>query len=256
MNTEYANDTEYIDAIIKHAEYLLWREEIEMALKCLKLVPGYFRENPHPKLVDLHNRISKKITIPHDLLLDWREMPKSDYDAAAFLNLTARGQQLKKVVSKYNLLGITPHIIDLGPGDFCFAQGLIKESYRFTYEPLTLNLPSLYSIRKHLGEEVLVKKTPPGEKIFLALEIIEHLHHIEEIRTVYDRYENVKTIILSTPRGAFNGGSKDWESKECLPHLRTYTMMEFVQAANKLFPEIKDWNFVNDPVMVLFAEVV
>lgn len=223
------------------AHHLVEQDETELALKVLECLPGYYRDNVPEEIKKLKSQILKWVTMPHDLLSDIRELPKTKEWSVKFLNGTTRGAVLKQLVSKLNEEGKTPHIVDMGPGDFTFAIGLDEEGFRFTYYPISLNQKALDAVQARLPLKYTVG-TPNNKEIpviYVSFETIEHLPRVEEIRQHYERiatFNKPLYVLLSTPKYCFGDGSPDWE-KTGIQHLRSYTPREFIFEALRLFPE-------------------
>lgn len=240
--------------IIEHCEYLVSKDETELALKQLELVPGYYRDHYPQELQKLKESILSAMTVPHDLLSDHREMPKTVDHSVSFMNGTARGMALKMAVKEANEKTIKPNILDLGPGDFTFAIGMAAEDLRFNYHPRTLNRVALEALD---GTYINVDHSwTSGDKLsspnwFVAYEVIEHLDP-REIQTVFFREGPFSKIFLSTPKYTFGNGTENWKT-EGIHHLRTYTPNEFILKAQEMFKGYK-WSFVDNEVMVLIGD--
>lgn len=240
-----------INSLIQAANDLVVLDETELALKVLECLPGHLRDNIPKEISDLKNLILNKILMHYDYLKDNRELPKDLDYCKNFLNNTQRGCQLKHFVKTLNEQGTVPHIVDMGPGDFCFPIGMHAEGLNFTYDCFTLNLQAKEECKKLLGSMFKEWYSDKSTNIFVAYEIIEHLSNIQEIRQCFSRYfpKPADYVLLSTPRYTFDIGTYNWKEIG-IHHLRTYTPTEFMLAGLKLFPEYK-FTYVDDPVMVL-----
>ena len=86
----------------------------------------------------------------------------------------------------------------------------------------------------------MVKPEEGAPRIFIACEIIEHLHHERDIRTEFERAKAQADIIhMSTPKYTFDGRIErlNWKEAGELGHLRTYTPAEFMRVVTRMFPE-------------------
>ena len=240
-----------LQRLLDHADYIVSQDETELALKALELVPGRFRDEPPQKLLDMRRDIQAAIETAYDLMKDSREMPKTVGHSVAFLQGTARGQLLRDELKKANDAGINPHIVDMGPGDFCFAIGLSELGHRFSYEGLTLNLKAYEEVKKVFLRNHLIQFAD-APVWFVAYEIIEHLSDINEIMGAQARYApKAEKIFLSTPKYTYGRGTPEWR-KRGIHHRRTYTPGEFYRAAISLFPG-RQWSYVDNEVMCLFG---
>jgi hypothetical protein len=149
------------------AKILVEADETELAIRVLNSLPAYYRENIPEDIDKLKNLIQERITMAYDLLSDHRELPKSDEWSAHFLNNTERGLQLKKLVTDYNSADISPHIVDMGPGDFTFVIGMKSEDLSFSYECFTLNKEAEKAIKQKLGS-IYQKSRYHENAIFVA----------------------------------------------------------------------------------------
>lgn len=240
-----------VEPFLEVAEILVSKDETILALKVLDSLPGYYRDNPPQEVSDLKNLILSKITIPHDLLDDKRELPKDDSWSVRFMNGTMRGAQLKRVVKEFNDKNETPSIFEFGPGDGTFVIGLHVENFKFKYKCLSLNKESKEKIAEKIGDKYdNYSKTD----IFVAFEVIEHLYNPIEIRQVMNRLIGLPTyVLLSTPKYCFSEGTPNWK-EDGIHHLVTFTPREFVNKATELFPEY-EFYFADDPVMVLIGKL-
>jgi len=237
---------------IEAAKTLVAMDETERALHLLFNLPAYYRDNTPNEVRDLRAKILAKVTLPVDLLGDDRELPKSDEFSIGSLDGTMRGAHLKHIVSQYNDEGKIPFIVDMGPGDYVFPIGMHLQKLNFKYYPVTLNLKSKTEAMLRMPDKYNDK--PMKCDIFVAYEIIEHLHHVDEIRQCFDRYAQLgfpDFCLLSTPKYTFGEGTQHWES-EGIHHLRAYTPREFQFEAIRMFPEY-NWSYADNPVMVLIG---
>lgn len=237
---------------IECAEILVKMDETERALHLLSNLPGIYRDKVPKEIKDLKNLILSKITLPHDLLSDSRELPKSDEWSIHFLNNTMRGMKLKTLVKALNDEGKAPHIDEFGPGDGTFVIGMDYEKLKFTYSCTSLNEESKNRIYNKLLDKALWSDVK-GPRIFVAYEIIEHLHNTEEIRQVHNRMcpEGADYVLLSTPTYCFEQGTPNWKTEK-IHHLRTYGPREFLIESMRLFPEYQFQHFA-DPVQVVLG---
>lgn len=219
------------NALIKHCNFLLDHDETLMALKALDMVPGYWRDNYPGELLELKKEIRSKIaTASFYATHRGCELEMENSHLAA--KNTLRGRILLKELERLNQASLTPHIIDLGPGEFWLPK--MCKNYKFTYEPIYVNQPTY---EKYLPDfkEFLKTNDANDVKILFACEIIEHLHDESEIASEMHRHGQCDIIHLSTPRYSHNPGP--WRDKGDMGHLRTYTPREFFDKASKFFPD-------------------
>lgn len=238
----------------KYVLSLIDHEEIERALYVLDNIPAYYRDNQPENLVKLKKDILSSLCTTHAYMIGNLDSEVLLAAASNVLALTLRGQLLEAEVSGYNNVGLSPHIVDMGPGEFFIPLGLIqKKNYKFTYDPLVVDQKT-QKFAMPLIEDVLAKKNPSpiNPQIFAALEVIEHLPSIKDITIECLRHcgEWPERIHLSTPKYTYDNSTKVWNKPCGLPHLRAYTPREFVQAAHELFPNYV-WQLYDGTIMSL-----
>lgn len=239
--------------LIKHVEFLVSQDETELALKCLDMVPAFYRDHRHPDIEKLRTDILAKMLMPIELQHDDRELPKSFEHSVNYLNSTARGIVLKNELQKANDENITPHIKDFGPGDFTFALSLYHLGYSFTYEPVTFHSRAIEQFNDMTDGLCCIAR--PGAPVWLvAYEIIEHLVDTTELKQICSRTLTPKKLFFSTPKYTFHKGTPNWRV-EGIHHRRAYTPNEFYFQIKEMFREYK-FTYVDDPVMVLVGDLV
>lgn len=239
-----------IQAYLEIADYLVRKDETLMAIDVLKSVPGLYRDKPVQEIEELKNLIGSKIFTASDYVNNKEDDVKPNFDNGKMVLNLARGIVLHDLVTKYNTDGVIPHIVDFGPGDFTIPLGLNALGKKFTYSPIGLRDESTYEAKKLLEHVWCTRDVPDRPILFVAYEVIEHLHHIEEIRNTYDRIKGNKAhVLLSTPTYTYGDGNPTWKERGC-PHLRTYTPQEFINVAMKMFP-LHNWKYFANEVMVL-----
>lgn len=216
-----------VEPWLEAANILTAADEPLMALELLKLVPGYYRDNKPKEIIDLENKIYGKLVTP-----GWYsrepEFVCAEKESAFTCTHTLRGDMVKKEVEKFNKQGLTPHILEYAPGTYWLPVGLKALGLRFTYQSLTFG-KSPYPDTKHIyGSPV----------IYCAFEVIEHLHHEEDIKSEL-LWSGLSADIMhiSTPKYSYDGRmeSLDWSEKS-LGHIKTYTPMEFANVVTRMFP--------------------
>lgn len=220
--------------LLKHAEYLVSQDETLLALRCLECIPAWDRDHIPEEIQSLRNEILSRILTVHDLMDDWRELPK-DLAHSQLMMGSMRGQVLEHAFKNYQ--GVPPHLVDYGPGDFVFAIALSAAGFDFSYQPITVQKEAEAEARKRLAKHMR-PKAPDAPVWFVAYEIIEHLQCVDEIKAAYARVGGAHKVFISTPRYTFHEGTPGWR-KEGIHHLRAYTPREFVSEVMRLFPEHK-----------------
>jgi hypothetical protein len=236
--------------LINYAEQLLCADEPLMALDLLKKVPAFYRDNYPPELISLRREILAKLaTASFYATHEGYELTIKDDDCLKFKD-TLRTFLISHDVKRCNDLQETPHIVDMGPGEAALPYILDSENYHFTYSQIYVNRPT-YDATKHrwydkhgCSKEYLENVKPPI--IFVATEVIEHLHHEEEIREEMERSVGLADVVhISTPLGAFNPNVENWRDIGFMGHLRTYTSNEFRDTVLKMFPDYSYAHYVS-----------
>jgi hypothetical protein len=241
---KYKNETFDFNPFFSVAICLVNHDEVIRALQVLDNLPAYYREFPPREITELKNLIKSKILTVYDIQNNtWDSPNDSSYKADGVfenqVNGTTRGIILKEKIEEYNKNNIIPHIIDLGPGPYHYAIGLMKLKLKFSYESLNINKKAENEARVILTNEIFREPTLDQPTIFLACEIIEHLFNEEDIRYSFDKKAIKKLpehIIITTPAYDYGQGKSNW-LKEGLSHLRAYTPNEFMRKVVEMFPE-------------------
>ena len=240
-----------INHFIQAAITLVQYDEVERALHLLDNLPAFYRDNEPQSVIDLRSKIKAKIMLPQDyasLATDDQQLCERD----DIIHLLSRGQIVLNEVKQLNDQGITPHIVEVGPGNYWLPLNLAKAGYSFTYSAIGV-VPDLHlAFKKDLpvNHQVQIEGSPV---FFVAFEVIEHLQSVEELSILASRIKNLRKIFLSTPRYTYEF-NKNWESKG-LQHLRAYTPNEFLTEAQRLFKSAKTWQYLDDQPMTLMGSI-
>lgn len=235
---EFWDPKPFIDA----ANILVAADEPLKALELIKNVPGYYRDNLDPQLKELREDIYARLATPTFYMSEDRITLPDPKDVLIDVEVLLRWKCIKNDVDQYNKQGIKPHIVDLGPGSYWLPIGLNAHSLDFTYQDISLNPISKPLIIEHL-EGKYFDGMPTGRPvIFVATEIIEHLHHEEDILSeIYRLGYRPNIVHISTPKHTFDYRAEriNWRNYGTLGHLRTYTFGEFLLTIHRLFPGYK-----------------
>lgn len=235
------------------ADILVAADEPLRALEVLKSVPAYYRDHQHPEILEKTNRIYARLATPafyaHNIHDQGSITPSH---AAACMDYMLRGQLIRKDVEELNAEGKTPHIFDLGPGEYWLPLALHHKGLKFSYQDVGLNPVARKKAMDQIGSTTSIEKKGPA--IFVACELIEHLHHEEDIRVEYERHNVAADIVhISTPKYTWDGNMNrlHWDRDGGdLGHLRTYTPREFISVVGGMFPEF-EFQFFDSKVMHL-----
>lgn len=233
-------------AFIEVMEELARADEIERALSIPQLLPAYYRDHPPPEIIKLANDIMAKVATI-DFYKNTDFYPGIvNFDS---VSKTLRYKLLVRDVEHLNKLGFTPHIVDYGPGEFWVPICLNDLGLNYTYQPIVLNDVSFNKTKKLFEDKLRTKKTG-HPSIFLALEIIEHLWHEDELKINMLQTAGFCDILhVSTPKYTHNYNNLNWRSTGTLGHLRAYTPTEFFTTVQDLFSEYKDYQFFDSGIL-------
>lgn len=220
-----------------YVESLVQLDEVERALLVLDNLPAYYRDNPPLILAKLRNQIISSLCTTHTYMVSNFDQVIDVEVSKIWMKTQIRGILLEKEVSRYNEQGISPHIVDVGPGEYLAPVGLKHLGYQFTYQPIAVDGKAFKLAEEHI-KEVYASGVTDRPGIFLGLEIIEHLPSPQDLAVECLRYFGSfpERVHFSTPRYTFDIKPKDWRKPGGLPHLRAYTPNEFINTVSKLFP--------------------
>lgn len=240
---------------IEAANILVAADEPLRALKLLKELPGFYRDNQPPEIHALIRKIHQYLATPVFYAGNFWDTQVQDVDkATSALDGLLRGILIRQDVEKYNQQKITPHIIDLGPGEYWLPIALSHKGFHFTYQGVGLCKEAEMKARALLPGHIVDKKpahNPPT--IFVACELIEHLHNENDILVEFERNQaDAEIIHVSTPKYTYDTKADqiEWENKGCLGHLRTYTPKEFQDVVQSMFTGY-NWGYCDSYIMHL-----
>lgn len=231
----------------RYVEMLIRHDELERALLVLENVPAFYRMHPPQNLLQLKGEILCASVSAHH----YTTSPGDDIDAleklhpdlndkvAYYLDAHIRARLAKDKVAALNAQGITPHIVDMGPGHFLLPRALLAAGFKFTYWDVGLNAQAKARSREFLKDVLSEEGAKETPTIFVGLEVIEHLRHTDDLAIeavgVCKRWPEF--VMLSTPYCTFRvmGEDEAWR-KMPLEHIRAYTPKEFQQEAHRIFP--------------------
>lgn len=229
----------YLDAV----EMMINADEVNRAFWMLDNMPAYYRDNVPSRAATMRVQLNEVLFTPVQY--------KGVYDTlsidgeAAIANWPSRATIVEEEIIKLNAKTIKPNIMELAPGQFWLPAGLKYKGLDFTYEHLSLDN----------FDHPFDKPWPScAFNIFIAFELIEHLHCENEIYQNYLKFKRTADMImLSTPLYTFAGGMDKWQTRQ-LGHLRTYTPKEFVDKAAGMFPGY-EWGVYVDHVITLVGSI-
>jgi predicted transcriptional regulator len=223
---------------VEYVESLVQMDEVERALLVLDNVPAEFRDKPTPEMVAIRSHILAALCTTHAYLSSNLDSTVQAENAVANLEYNMRGVLIREEVRQYNEERKTPHLVDVGPGEYWIPLALKELGMQFTYWDVAIDQQT-QRVAHPLLKDFRRERGPVDQpQIFLGLEIIEHLPEPRDLAVECLRHcqDWPQRIHLSTPCYTFDPGEKDWRKPCGLPHLRANTPMEFGDAASRIFP--------------------
>lgn len=238
------NPQTFIDA----AKQLVDADEVERALKLLENIPAYYRDHTPKEILELKNQIMRYMITANGYMNDEHDRDVNTEEQAKWVcDNTLRGILIKQELERLPYA----HVVECGPGEYWLPIGL---DFDFSYCPVAMDSKAKEQAMKN--EKVFKRLSPANlsevDKVFVALEIIEHLSNPQELLWECNKHfqgHEPDYIHLSTPLYTYDSRPKDWKTHK-LPHLRAYTPREFIMEAQKLWPHY-DWQLYVSPVMSL-----
>lgn len=226
---------------IELSDILVAADEPLLALKVLDMVPAYYRDHiPMDMLRQKQDILSLLATPAFYATNKWDKRILDDDMAVSALENTLRGRYIYEDVLAFNKKDKVPHILDLGPGEYWLPIALKAKGLNFTYDDVGLCPDAKLLARDKIGDRMKEHPDPDQPVIYVACEIIEHLHHEHDLAVeLYRKNIRPNIIHLSTPKYTWDGSAKrlNWRSFGDLGHLRTYTPQEFFVKVSSIFPE-------------------
>jgi hypothetical protein len=219
------------DIFCSTVEMLIKSDEVERAFSMLRhMAPAYYRDNPTKRMIEIRESLHKAMFTPNDYAHADGEGADVDVEALAQI-FPPRAQLLAARVKALNDEGKRPNLMEIAPGTFWLPYALKARALDFTYEYQSLRPRDLPFTKPG--------PTDLGPNIFVAFEIIEHLHNEAEIYQAYLKFKKrADFIYLSTPLYTYGGGLPEWR-ENALGHLRTYTPQELGKFAMDMFSGYK-----------------
>lgn len=208
-----------VDRYLDCVEAMITCDEVERAFLLLDNMPAYYRDNVPERAREIRQSLHEALFTPAQYAAADRLGENEDISQLKEY-FPPRTQILADIMREVD----APHLMEIGPGAFWLPHSLLNQGLKFSYEYQSLGGPGFKS-------EVATGTT----NIFVAFELIEHLHMEAEIYQAYLKFKKkAQFVLLSTPLYTFAGGMRVWRG-HALGHLRAYTPDEFLKAARGMF---------------------
>jgi hypothetical protein len=241
-----------VDKFVEVVEMYIGADEVTQAMQMMNNMPGWYRDNPPAKVVELKKHLYRKFFTSVDYAKDGLSLEgllRNPQDIEVYYE-SERGQVTYKAVQDFNAKGLTPWIFELGPGSYWIPLMLRAMGLKFEYFGPSLNTGMQSQLADHLEQNWRRQPKPDQPKVFICYEMLEHLVDTSEIYHHYVKAgDSFDRILLSTPMYTYGGGHTTWKEMD-LGHLRTYTPGEFFHFANSHWPDFH-WMMYQGPVMCL-----
>lgn len=250
-----------LDKHIEAVEQLIRSDEIMMAINMVSQVPAWHRDDAESqhKIQNIKATLYKQLydTFEYASDIDEASMTR-EYAESQFFSSYGypRAEILLTEVNKWNKAGKTPWVFELSTSHGLLPLGLAKANAKFTFFAKNLNQAALVKVKEWLADywsDFPVVGTDPKETqptIFVCCEALEHMYREEDLEQSYYKLGiDFDVIVLSTPYGTLGGGLENWQTRR-LGHIRTYTKKDFIQLADKFFPN-RSWELAHSHSMVL-----
>ncbi len=220
----------------------------------IKNVPGWFRDNPHPRLESIKKQIYQQCYDPFDYASDHDEanFTLDEIEAQCLTNYTyPRADILFDDIKKLNETGSTPWIFEISPSHGWLPLGFAKRGLKFTFFGKNLNQPALTKIKDWLPPGMWQEKPEAAPlKMLVCFEALEHMWNPHDLEQSAKKIgQEFDYIYLSTPKYTLLGGLPDWNTRR-IGHVRTWTPKEFIEFANQSFAGFS-WSYFDSHSMVL-----
>lgn len=242
-----------VDAFVTCINELVRADETERALWLCDNLPAYYRDNKPVEVTKLKEEIIKRICTPvkygndsiHDTLINHPQLYNTEK--------TLRAVLMCRDVKLLNDQGLTPHIVDMGPGEYWLPILFKRRGFKFTYFPVALADKARKVASQYIDDVVRERADDRQPIMYVACEIIEHLWWEKEIRTNQLTYASGADIVhISTPKYTYGFKCEDWQKDKAeLGHLRAYTPGEFTKVVIGMFGDEYSSGFYDSLILHL-----
>ncbi len=241
---------EHIAAIVG----MIRSDELQIALRMCDQIPGWYRDNYPPELNDIKRTLYRQTYDQIEYATDDEEAECTrEFGEAQWTNgyMHPRAQIITQIVGEMNGAGVVPWIFDLGCSHGNLPLGLMQEKLSFAYRGAGMNLRIQEKVKAWVEHRWWNKPSPLNQATILyCTEVLEHAFNPHDlVHSAYKVGVEWDVIILSVPYGTLGGGLPDWDTRR-LGHVRTYTVLDFIDFASRSWPGYK-WEITKSDSMVL-----
>jgi hypothetical protein len=254
---ELKNWPEWEKSYLDVADCLVRADEIERAMKILgEMLPAYYRDNPPPAIIAARDKVLQYAQNLEDYSTNPLDQDVS-VSKSVWMFHNLRAKLILADVQKFNSQGITPNLLEFGPGEYWLPIGLKENKCQFKYKALGVHDTARAKAKDILGD-MMVEAFDSNPIMYISCEIIEHLWNVDEIRQNLVKLDvKPKIIHVSTPKYTPHNGEppRGWKGEAGGGgHLRMYTPHEFQGVVRNLFPEY-DWRWYDNFIQHMRGEL-
>lgn len=249
---KYFDLSKHIEAI----DQMIKADELQIALRMMDDVPGWYRDNYPPELAQMKAYLYRQTYDQAEYGTDdeeaecTREFGEAQWDNGY---MYPRAQVVSELVGAYNKENKIPWIYDLGCSHGNLPLGLIKSAHTFTYLGRGMNWRIEEKVRAWVGSTWANQPTPIQPTILYCTEVLEHMFNPHDlVHSAYKVGVDFDVVILSTPLYTLGGGLPEWRNRR-VGHVRTWTPKEFQDFSVKAFPKY-NWTYHHSHSMVLVGK--
>lgn len=238
----------YLDSV----EQMICCDEIETALYMLSHMPGYYRDNPPERALEIKRKLYKQLMSITDYANDPGETKEQAESGGVELkdhwkhpHYHPRGEIMTSLCKTLNEAGYYAEIHEFGPAMGWLPAALEDLKIEHSYNG--------YDIKGNKKQEHLINSDLKKRTVFCSFEVIEHLWNPDDIYHCYAKTGiDADYIAIGCPQYTLYGGLPGWDYRE-LGHLRTYTPMELLDFCQKHWHGY-DWQFHSSNMMLMYGK--
>lgn len=203
-----------LDTYFSLIDMYISADEVESAMWLLNNPPSFYKDHPPQRLIETKEALHRQVWTASQYAGLYKAIPEDQEGA-----WPSRMDVLEGMLSECT------HIMELAPGGLKIKDSLVKKGHNISYEYISID-----------GSDIHLASPCNAIKIFVAMELIEHLSQPIEIYQNYLKFGKIADkILITTPLYTYgNGINEDWRSRP-LGHLRTYSPSMLHEVVSKIF---------------------